>query len=69
MTTTFDQDSSRDYEFTHGRRPRGVGDWSFSLHRNGASTQFAVSGSFTAARREALREARSLGCDTVTVNT
>lgn len=69
MRVTFDQDSARDYAFTHGHKPRGTGAWSFTLHRSGSSTQVWCNGSYSEARAAAMREARSLGCDTVTVNT
>lgn len=65
----FDQDSSRHYEFTHGHKPKGVGAWSFTLHRDGSSTDVWKEGSFSEARRQAMSEARSLGCTVVTVNT
>jgi hypothetical protein len=61
--TQFDSDSTRTYRFNHGRAPRGTGAWSFSLGRSGAWTQFEFTGTFTAAKAAAMREARSL--DTV----
>jgi hypothetical protein len=65
----FDASSARDYEFTHGHRPRGTGNWCFGLGRGGAWTQFWFNGSYTDGKRAAVREARGLGCDTVVVNT
>jgi hypothetical protein len=57
------------YYSVHLHQPRGVGQWSFLLGRNGAYTTFRPSFamSYTDAKREALREARSLGCDYVGV--
>ncbi len=69
MKATFDQRSAERYEFTHGHRPKGSGFWSFQLHRSGASTEFCAHGKYSDAKREAMREARSLGCEEVTVNT
>jgi hypothetical protein len=66
-TTTFDQSSVTYYEFANGRKPKGVGLWMFLLHRGGTATQTEHHGSFTEAKKAALREARTLGCDTVTV--
>jgi hypothetical protein len=65
----FDSLSAERYAFTHGHRPRGIGQWSFSLGRSGAWTQFEYNGSYTDAKKAAMREARSLGCDTVVVDT
>lgn len=66
---SFQQDSVADYEFAIGRKPSGHGSWSFQLHDgNGASTQVFVSGKYTEAKKEALRQARSLGCVVVTLN-
>jgi hypothetical protein len=67
--TKFDESSAADYKFTHGKSPKGTGLWLFSLHRNGASTDVQIFGLYSAAKKSAIREARSLGCDTVTVNT
>lgn len=67
----FDQLSAERFRFANGHMPRGYGWWSFQLHRSfsGASTEFHTTGNYTDAKKEAIREARSLGCDTVTVNT
>lgn len=67
--TSFDSLSAERYAFTHGHRPRGIGFWSFSLGRCDAWTSFRYEGSYTDAKKAALREARSLGCDTVCVDT
>jgi hypothetical protein len=64
----FDQSSVRDFEFAHGRKPRGNGEWCFTLHRNGSSTREFVSGTFTDAKQQAMRLARDLGCDVVTLD-
>jgi hypothetical protein len=66
----FNQASVRDFEFTHGRKPKGFGLWSFQLHRgDGRSTAVEKEGTFTDAKHAALREARELGCHEVSVNT
>ncbi|MCC6191907.1 MAG: hypothetical protein IT318_22995 [Anaerolineales bacterium] len=58
-----------DYEFANGHKPTGHGSWSFQLHDGyGASTQVFVSGRYTQAKQEAMRQARSLGCAVVTLN-
>jgi hypothetical protein len=61
----FDQLSVERYAFANGRRPRGTGMWMFDLGRNGAWTTFQTHGSFSQAKADAMREARSLGCNTV----
>jgi hypothetical protein len=67
IRTQFDSDSALDYRFAHGHAPRGIGAWIFGLGRAGAWTTFECHGSYTTAKAAAMREARSLGCDTVTV--
>lgn len=69
MKVTFDQDSVKHYEFTHGHKPRGFGNWAFDLHRNGSSTTVWFEAQYTTARKWAMNEARSLGCTEVTVCT
>jgi hypothetical protein len=66
--TEFDQLSVERYRFALGHRPRGYGAWWFGLGRNGAWTDFRFTGNYTDAKKAAIREARSLGCDTVVVN-
>jgi hypothetical protein len=67
MSVKFNQESARDYEFANGRKPRGKGYWAFGLGRNGAWTTVWYNGMLTEAKKLAMREARSLGCDTVTL--
>jgi hypothetical protein len=67
MAPKFDQDSVKDYTFTHGKAPKGIGGWLFGLGRNGSWTEISYFGTFTEAKKQAMREARALGCDTVTV--
>lgn len=69
MKVTFNTESVKYFEFVHGRKPRGVGQWAFSLHRDGASTVVFKTGSFTNARKEAMSEARGLGCTEVSLDT
>jgi|Laugrespbdmm15sn_2_1035079.scaffolds.fasta_scaffold153063_1 hypothetical protein len=68
MNTSFDQSSADEYKFNHGQRPQGYGLWSFSLGRQGAWTGFSITANYSDAKRAAMREAKSLGCDTVTVD-
>ncbi len=65
----FDESSARDYEFTHGHRPRGTGTWSFTLHRFGSSTRQEFTGAYSDCKRQAMQLARKLRCTDVTVDT
>lgn len=66
-----------EYIRSHGHAPRcpvgtKIGLWIFNLGRTqgrfGTSwTEFEVTGSYSAAKRQAISEARSLGCDKITV--
>ena len=69
MHTSFDQFSAERYKAEHGKRPQGYGRWSFSLGRRGAWTGFSITAKYSDAKRAAMREAKRLGCDTVTVET
>jgi len=55
------------FEFSHGRLPRGEGSWAFMLGRNGAWTQFWFNGKFGDALAAAKREARSVGATSIVV--
>ena len=57
------------YQFSHGKAPRGAGHWIFAIGRNGAWTEFQPTGLMTygAAKRLAIAEARSLGAWQVVV--
>jgi hypothetical protein len=59
---------TEEFKQAHGKAPCGTGLWMFSAGRNGAWTDIEVNGSFTEARAEAVREAKSLGCDQLVVN-
>jgi hypothetical protein len=62
MRATFDADSAREYEFTHGHRPRGNGHWAFDVawHDNGASCfeRFWRTGTYAEAKAAAMQYAR-----------
>lgn len=64
---TFDRDSVADYEAANGKRPAGHGAWAFTLGRDGAYTTYSETATYTDAKRNAMREARMLGCATVTL--
>jgi hypothetical protein len=64
MRATFDADSAREYEFTHGHRPRGNGHWAFDVawHDNGAASdydRFWRTGNYAEAKAAAMHYARS----------
>lgn len=67
MKTTFSQQSVYEYEFANGKKPRGVGSWMFNLYRNGAYTTVTKFGTLTQAKKEAMKEARSLDCSLVSL--
>lgn len=54
-----------EYEFSHGRTPRGKGQWAFSF--DGIAGIFWTHGTYTEAKAEARREARRLGATKITV--
>jgi hypothetical protein len=62
-----------EYEFSHGRTPRGRGSWAFSIHRNpdvmGNDILWSPSMTYADAKRWAKAEAakRWPGCDGVWV--
>ena len=66
MTPCFYTD---EYAGSHGRTPKGVGLWWFSFGRDGAYTDEAAPGpmSYGDAKKWALRNARTLGADTIIV--
>jgi len=65
---TFDQSSAVDYKFVHGRAPRGKGLWSFELGDHRHWTTFWFDGTYTDAKRAAMKQARTLQLTTVVVN-
>ncbi len=63
MTMEF---STTDYEFVHGKKPRGFGRWAFFFDNNGEQPWF-YHGSFTNAKKTAIAYARTQGHTRVTV--
>jgi len=58
-----------EYEFSHGKLPRGTGSWAFMFGRNGAwTTEFTPHQmTYTAACKWARQQAKALGCDQISV--
>jgi hypothetical protein len=65
MATRID---TEDFVNTYGECPKGNGDWSFNLGRNGAWTEVSYSGDYSDAKRFAVKEAKSLGCSMIVLN-
>lgn len=55
MTCEF---STRDFEFTHGKAPRGFGSWAFSIEDS--APQWAPPSSFADAKKWARARAREM---------
>jgi hypothetical protein len=57
--------STENYEFAHGKKPRGTGMWAFDFRRNGAwTTEFApLSWTYSQAASWARLEGRRMGAD------
>ena len=53
------QVSTSNYEFTHGKKPRGYGQWAFFF--DGESAPFWYTGSYAEAKKMAIRYAVSKG--------
>lgn len=54
--------NTTDYQFSHGRSPRGLGGWAFSYERNPEMAAiFWVNGSYGEAKRVARDKARADG--------
>jgi hypothetical protein len=55
--------STTEYEFSHGRKPRGQGYWGFWFHRNGAATLEFAPGekTFSEAKQWAKDTAKDIG--------
>lgn len=54
--------STQNYEDTHGRKPRGRGQWAFSIGRRpGESTMVTCNGSYSECCRQAKAEAKTIG--------
>lgn len=58
-----------EYEQTHMKSPKGLGTWIFGAGRQGAWTDIWVQGpvSYSEAKRQAIRQAKDLGCDQISV--
>jgi hypothetical protein len=54
---------TNEYEFSHGRKPRGLGVWAFRI---GEETVF-ITGTFTTAKSLAAKNARAKGLDFIKV--
>ena len=64
--------STSEYEFAHGRKPRGRGHWAFQFYeKNDWFTVKFAPGSLTYvdAKRWATKTAKAIGCDRVSVGT
>lgn len=60
--------NTRDFEFSHGRKPRGSGSWAFFFKRDDdVSNAFWAQGSYTEAKKAAIAEAKRRGARTVFV--
>lgn len=61
--------NTSDFQFSHGRAPRGFGSWAFFFERNAPVEQafWVHQATFAAARKAAAQEARRRGCDVVFV--
>lgn len=59
--------STRQYEFTHGHKPRGMGCWAFIFDSD--SNLFWASDTYGQAKRLAIAEARKRGVRRVEVAT
>ena len=60
--TRFDENSTSRYEWVHGRKPKGNGLYCFRLHQaDGRTTDEWVSGTYTAAKKHALKVAEQRG--------
>lgn len=60
---------TKNYIEDHGKAPKGKARWAFTINRGGAWTEFVVPVEMTLAeaKKQAIREARSLGADFVQV--
>lgn len=60
--------STAEFEFSHGKKPRGFGYWAFFFGRNpNAEAVFAPRGTFAEAKRWAAKEAKAAGHNFVRV--
>lgn len=63
--------STTNYEFTHGRKPRGEGFWAFQFYKGGKDTIEFAPGEMTYAKAKkwAITAARVMKADRVAVAT
>lgn len=65
--------NTNEYEFTHGKAPRGEGYWAFQFYRMGVGlivTEFAPGGqTYGAAKKWAIAKAKEIEADRVAVAT
>lgn len=66
MTTEF---HTRNYEFTHGRKPRGFGSWAFTFEDDETVWWAPAPRTFAEAKKAAVAEARKRSARHVTVCT
>lgn len=59
--------STTQYEFSHGKKPRGAGYWGFQIGHDRGAQQVWLSGTYSEAKRLALKVGRRLGASTVEV--
>ena len=61
--------NTNQFEFSHGRKPRGRGNWGFEFRRspNEDHLTFWHMGTYSEAKRAAVREAKACGAWTVVV--
>ena len=60
--------NTRDFENSHGRKPRGEGRWGFRLSGGAyGQREFWAPGTYSAAKRQAVAEAKIFLNDTVEV--
>lgn len=55
--------NTREYEFSHGRAPRGRGSWAFAFTRNAPVSEviWAPSGTYAEAKKFAREKAKAAG--------
>ena len=60
--------NTNDFEFSHGKQPRGYGSWAFFFNRRAdVNTAFWFNGTYAEARKAATEEAKRRGFDEVFV--
>jgi hypothetical protein len=56
-----------EYEMSHGKRPRGIGQWAFQMGYRAVSEPYWVTGSYGTAVKIARQKARELGVSVIVV--